>query len=91
MADDDLAILVDRLGWTVEDDQRATYRPVAGGWFARVSRVKLPNRASERFHVALVSPNGLAQHTQFAVMVGEARRVAEGWVRGKADREVGNR
>jgi hypothetical protein len=43
----------------------------------------LPSRASERFHVALVSPAGVAQHTQFAVMVGEARRVAEGWVRGK--------
>jgi hypothetical protein len=83
VADDDLAVLVDRLGWVVDDDLRAVYRPAAGGWFARVSRVKLPNRASERFHVALVSPSGVAQHTQFAVMVGEARRVAEGWVRGK--------
>ena len=82
MADDDLSVLADRPGWTVEDE-RATYKPAPGGWFARVSHVKLPSRASERFHDALVSPAGAAQHTQFAVTVGEARRVAEGWVRGK--------
>ena len=82
MADDDLSVLADRPGWVVEEE-RATYRPVPGGWFARVSQVKLPSRASERFHIALVSPAGVAQHTQFAGMVGEARRVAEGWVRGK--------
>jgi hypothetical protein len=82
VADDDLSVLADRPGWTVEG-VRAMYRLAPGGWFARVSRMKLPSRASERFHVALVSPAGVAQHTRFAVMVGEARRVAEGWIRGE--------
>jgi hypothetical protein len=46
-------------------------------------RVKLPSRATEPFHVALISQTGVAQYTTFAVMVGEARRVAEGWVRSR--------
>jgi hypothetical protein len=75
-------VLAERPGWTVTDHQ-AVYAPLSGGWYARVSRVKLAARASEPFHVALVSPTGVAQHTQYAVMVGEARRVAGGWVRGK--------
>jgi hypothetical protein len=45
-------------------------------WTTRASR-----SASESFHVAPVSPAGLAEYTQFAVMVGKAQRVAEGWVR----------
>jgi hypothetical protein len=83
VADDDLTGLAERPGWTVEDNQRAMYAPLEGGRYARVSRPVLHNRASERFQVALVSPAGVAKWTQFALMVGEARRVAEGWVRGK--------
>jgi hypothetical protein len=82
VVDDDLTVLVDRPGWTVVENV-AIFRPVPDGWYARVARVQLPSRGTERFHIALVSPHGVAQYTQFAVMVGEARRVAEGWVRGK--------
>jgi hypothetical protein len=83
MADDDLAVLAERPGWTVYDNKRALYAPVEGGWHARVSRLFIPARGTDRFHVALITPAGVALYTQMAVMVGEARRVAEGWVRGK--------
>jgi len=42
---DDLADFADRRGRTIEDEL-ATYRPTAGGWIARVSRLTLPNRSS---------------------------------------------
>jgi hypothetical protein len=48
-----------------------------------VPRVEQPSRSSGRFQVVLVGPTGVAQYTTFAVMLSEARRVAEGWVRGK--------
>ena len=42
-----------------------------------------PRERGDRFHIALISPAGVALYVQFASMVGEARRVAEGWVRAK--------
>ena len=82
VADDDLSVLTERPGWTVMEDL-AIFRPDPEGWCARVARMQRPGRAMDRYHIALISPAGVALYVQFASMVGEARRVAEGWVRGK--------
>jgi hypothetical protein len=79
---DDLSVLTARPGWTVVEDL-AIFRPDPDGWYARVARMQRPGRAVDRYHIALISPAGVALYVQFASMVGEARRVAEGWVHGK--------
>jgi hypothetical protein len=82
VVDLDLAMLADRPGWTIEDNV-AIYRPDASGWYARVTQLQHPNRASDRHHVALISPADAAVYGGYTSTVGEARRVAEGWVRGR--------
>jgi hypothetical protein len=82
VVDLDLAVLADRPGRTVEDNA-ATYRPVEGGWYARVTQLEHANRASDRHHVALISPAGAALFVGYTSTVGEARRIGEGWVRGR--------
>ena len=85
VAGDDLSVLTERPGWTVVEDL-AIFRPDPEGWYARVARMQRPGRAVDRFHIALISPAGVALYVQFASMVGEARRVAEGWVNAKQGR-----
>ena len=82
VAGDDLSVLTERHGWTVVEEL-AIFRPDPEGWYARVARMQRPGRAVDRYHVALISPAGVALYVQFASMVGEARRVAEGWVHAK--------
>ena len=47
-----------------------------------------PARVLDRLHVALITPADAALWVQYASTVGEARRVAEGWVQGIRDRCV---
>jgi acetyltransferase-like isoleucine patch superfamily enzyme len=82
VVDLDLAVLADRPGWSVEENV-AIYRPVPGGWHARVTQLEHPNRASDRHHVALISPVGAAVFVGYTSTIGEARRIGEGWVAGK--------
>jgi hypothetical protein len=63
VVDTDLAVLASRTGWTVEDDL-AIYRPVPGGWYARLAKLKRPARAVDKFHIALISPANAALWVQ---------------------------
>jgi hypothetical protein len=79
---EDLQLLAERAGWTVENGV-ATYAPTEGGWVPKVRAVKMAGHSYERLHVAIVDPHGKARFTNFASLIGEAVRVAEGVVRGK--------
>jgi hypothetical protein len=82
VADEDIGVLADAPSWTVTGPV-ATYRPVPDGWLARIRRTVVPGRAYEVWHVSLVDPRGIAQYTRTANLLGEARRMAEGLVRGQ--------
>jgi len=77
MVDDDVGVLAERPGWTVENAV-ATYCPTPGGWCVRVRPVRVAGRTYARLHVAIVDPSGTAQHALFA-----STRLAEGQVRGR--------
>ena len=77
---DDIAVLADRNGWTVDDDV-ATYAPEPGGWLARVRKVRVAGHSYERWHIAVIDPHRCARYTCFASSVGEAARVAEHRIR----------
>jgi hypothetical protein len=76
VADDDLSVLAERPGLAGGDDRLAVFEPAPGGWPAREARQVIPTRAAGGFHAAFISPAGVSQYTQYASMVGEARRVA---------------
>jgi hypothetical protein len=81
----DLAEHVDgRPGWSLTGPS-ATFRPAPGGWFATVRPATIPGRSYERWHVAIVSPTGVARSTTWATTVEEAVRIAERRVRARAD------
>jgi hypothetical protein len=48
-----------------------------------VATLQRPARAVDKFHIALIIPASAALWVDYASTAGEARRVAEGWVRGK--------
>lgn len=80
---EDLAVLGIREGWTV-DGGVATYCQPPHGWRAEVRRPVIATRAFERWHVALIDPQGRAAYVRKASSVGEALRLAEGSVRARA-------
>jgi hypothetical protein len=78
----DLCFLAERRGWKVVDST-ATVRLGPAGWRAVVRANAQPARTVDRFHIAIVDPSGMAQHTHQAGTVDEAVRVAEAHVRRK--------
>ena len=63
---DELDDLAERPHWTVTAGV-ATYQPEPGAWCARVRAVRVPGRAGDRWHLAIVDPSGMAHYTTTAV------------------------
>ena len=80
---DELDALAERPHWTVTAGV-ATYEPEPGAWFARIRAVRVPGRAGDRWHIAIVEPTGMARYTTNASTIREAVRVAEGHVPGRS-------
>ena len=79
---DELDALAERPSWTVTAGV-ATYEPEPGAWLARIRAIRVPGRAGDRWHIAIVDPRGIARYTTTASTIAEAVRVAEGHVRGR--------
>jgi hypothetical protein len=81
---DDLANTVaDRSGWTMIGNV-GVYAASPHGWSARVTYTTMPGRTYQRLHIAIIDPSGVARYTMFASTTGEAIRVAETQVHGRA-------
>jgi hypothetical protein len=79
---DELDTLAERPSWTVTAGV-ATYQPQPDAWRASVRAVRVPGRAGDRWHVAIIDPTSMARYTTTASTIGEAARVAEANVRGR--------
>ena len=76
MSTHDLNCVAGRPGWTVLD-RKATVDLGHPGWSAVIRAKALPTTTLDRFHIAIVGPEGLARHTHVAGSVVEAIRIAE--------------
>jgi hypothetical protein len=76
------AAVTTRTDWAM-DGAVALFVPSPGDWSARVTFTRVPGRAYERWHIAIVDPARVARYTSFASTVAEAIRVAEAHVRAK--------
>jgi hypothetical protein len=65
MADDDIEALSSCSGWTVEGPV-ATFCPAPGNWCARVRKTAMPDKAHQRYAIAIANPNGTAAYAEFA-------------------------
>ncbi len=59
---DELNALTDRPNWTVTAGV-ATYEPTPGAWLARIRAIRIPGRAGDRWHIAIIDPRGMARYT----------------------------
>ena len=82
MATPDLNSLTGRPGWTVLD-RKATVDLGRAGWSAVIRTKAQPTTTLDRFHVAIVDPDGRARHTHVAGSVVEAIRIAEAHIRSR--------
>jgi hypothetical protein len=71
-----LAGVTGRPGWTVLD-RKATVDLGRHGWRAVIRASVAPSTTFDRFHVAIIDPDGMARHTHRAGSVVEAIRIAE--------------
>jgi hypothetical protein len=83
---DELDALAERPDWTVTAGV-ATYEPEPGAWLARIRAVRVPGRAGDRWHIAIVDPTGMARYATTASTVPEATRVAEGNIRSRSHQQ----
>jgi len=83
MSTHDLNSVAGRPGWTVLD-RKATVNLGHAGWSAVIRAKAQPTTTLDRFHVAIVDPDGKARHTHVARTVVEAIRIAEAHVRAAA-------
>jgi hypothetical protein len=65
--------LVDRAGWTV-DAAWAIYRPLAGGWFAKIRLVAVQGHAYSRWRIAFGDASERRHYTQQVNGLGEVIR-----------------
>lgn len=80
--DDLVSVVQDRAGWSwTADGTVATYRADPDwGWSATVRKPAIPPRASQRWHVGGLHPDGASAWSSYAGTAGEAVRMAERWV-----------
>jgi hypothetical protein len=82
VAEEDIATLAERDGWTIKGPV-ATFEPVKGGWSAVVRQAVIVERAAERWHVASRNPRSVAAYAFNYSQLNDARLTAERQVRAR--------
>jgi hypothetical protein len=70
VADDLETVVADRPGWRL-NGRVATF-DAGNGWTGRVTEIASPAKWSQRFHGAVIGPNGIARHTTYSALADQA-------------------